>query len=164
MAISATIAAVSATTAAVSYNQQKKAQESAQRSQASARSEQGAINAAQSSTERRQQIREERVRRARVQQASINTGVAGSSGELGAVGSLGVQLGTNLGSNLAMKAAAQNISIFNQQASDSMFKAQEAGQLFNLAMQGLSFAGPKVLSGMSTPAAASTRTTTNFIP
>lgn len=63
---------------------------------------------AQARDDRRRQTREARIRRAQVQQSAINTGVEGSSGELGAVGALSSSLGENfgtIGSN--MKAGGQ---------------------------------------------------------
>lgn len=91
-----------------------------------------AQNAADAAKERRQQIREERVRRARVIQASINTGVADSSGELGAVGALSTNLNSNIGSNLGKMQTAENISIFNQGAADAQGNIQEIGNQMQL--------------------------------
>lgn len=45
---------------------------------------------------RRQQLREERVRRAQILQASENTGVAGSSGAHGSISNLSTRIGGNL--------------------------------------------------------------------
>lgn len=74
------------------------------------RAEQQASNAEKAARERRQQIREERVRRAKIMQASENTGVSGSSGELGSIAGLGTQLGSNLGANASSLSHAANIN------------------------------------------------------
>lgn len=81
--------------------------------------EQKAANAAEQAKERRQQIREERVRRARIIQSAVNTGVEGSSGELGAVGSLSTQLASNIATNIGRIQSANNISIFQQDAANA---------------------------------------------
>lgn len=88
-----------------------------------AQKEQMALNASRAAQERRQQIREERVRRARVLQASENTGTTESSGQMGAVGNLATQLQTNIGFNLAQIRGAERISGFQQEAQDAMDEA-----------------------------------------
>lgn len=102
----------------------EKAQKRAINEQKTARAEQEAVNARQAAEERRQQIREERVRRAQVIQSSANTGVSGSSGEIGAVSNLSNQLGSNIGYNTSQIRAANNITAANQRASDFLSSAQ----------------------------------------
>jgi hypothetical protein len=113
----------------------KKAQAEGEKMQGEAR----ARNAADAANERRAQIREERVRRARILQSAENTGVSGSSGEFGAMGSLSTTLSSNIGSNLgklnsAQRSSeyAQNAANFQGDASESMFKAQKMDSLFSL--------------------------------
>jgi len=69
------------------------------------------INQAQqnvkAAAERRAQIRQERVRRAQILQASFDTGTAGSSGELGGISSLDSQIGNNM-SNINEGATTSN--------------------------------------------------------
>lgn len=115
-----------------SYTEQKAAAGRAEAAQEKARTEQKQVQAAQASQERRNQVREERVRRARIMQASQNTGLGFSSGEAGVIGGLSTQLGSNIGTNLSMQKSAQNISLFNQQASNAMFEQQQYSSLFNL--------------------------------
>lgn len=95
--------------------------------------EQRASNAAAAAKERRQQIREERIRRATILQSSENSDVQGSSGESGALGSLSTQLGSNIGFNLGQEQSANNISLFQQHAADWQAIgqiAQQAGSMF----------------------------------
>lgn len=120
MAIVAAIGAVVG--AGASIYQGNKAQSAQRRAQA----EQRAGNKAQSMQERRNQLREERQRRATLLASSVAMGTAGSAGEMGAEGSMSTKLGTNLGMNLGMLQTAQNISIFQQQASDYLNRAQTA--------------------------------------
>ena len=107
-----------------------------------------ANNAAQAAAERRSQIREERVRRARIMQSSENTGVDSSSGEAGALGSLATGLGSNIGSNLGRIASAnrvseynQNIATFQGDAQNSLFKAQKYDSMASLGSSIFSAAG-----------------------
>lgn len=97
--------------------------EDAAKQQEKARAEQKAAQAAQAAAERRQQIREERIKRARLVQSSIGTGVSGSSGEMGAGGSLATQLSSNIGFNLGQERAAAAISGYNQSAADFLSSA-----------------------------------------
>lgn len=91
--------------------------------QKDAQKEQKAANAAQAAQERRQQIRDERIRRARILQAGENTGTEESSGEFGAIGSLATQLGTNLGFNLGQLSSANRRSDLLQTGADFLSSA-----------------------------------------
>lgn len=102
--------------------QGKRAAEAEEDAQKVAKAEQEA----QRMEKTRAQIREERVRRAQITQSSTNTGVAGSSGEAGAVSSLGTQLGANIGSMTRQTNTANAISGFEQKAADARTKAAEA--------------------------------------
>lgn len=132
-AVSTIVTVVGMVVAAYSAQQQQSAQKKAmaQQQQAAdeqkkAREEQKAAQDAQAAAERRAQIREERVKRARVVQASQNTGVGDSSGEIGGVGSSATQLGSNLGFNIGQREAASNISDYNQNAADFLSSAQSS--------------------------------------
>jgi len=97
-------------------------------------------NAAQArANERRQQIREERVRRSRLLASSFNTGGYGSSLESGAVGGLSTSLATNIGSNLGAAQSGAAISDLSQKTADlnlgaqfASFDAQNAQSMFQL--------------------------------
>lgn len=91
-----------------------------------ARGEQKAGNAQQTAMERRQQVREERVRRAKLLQSSTNTGTAGSSGEIGATGALATNLNSNIGQNLGSLQRAETISDLAQQSTDFKSAAQSS--------------------------------------
>lgn len=131
MGIEIVLAAASLATGAISAQRQAEAQKEAKKDakraeaeQRKAQAEQRASNAAQSAAERRAQIREERVRRAKVIQASENTGVSGSSGEAGATANLATTLGSNIGRNIGALQTAENISQANQNAADFLGSAQ----------------------------------------
>ena len=110
-----------------------KQQQEARSEQKKAQREQGAANAERAAAERRQQIREERIRRAQIEQAAANTGTVASSGAVGATGGLGTTLASNLGFNLSQVTHAGNISVFNQNSASAMGKAQTVEQLGSLA-------------------------------
>lgn len=119
--------ALAAGGAALSYSQQRRSAAQASRAedeQKRAQAEASADRASQAAAERRQQVREQRIQRARILQASENTGTAGSSGEGGALGSLSTQLSANLGMNQAGYQRGQRISMFNQNAADFMGQAR----------------------------------------
>lgn len=173
MGFSAALAVVAAVGAQQQHMSQKEArneQRLARREQEKAQQEQKAVNQAQAAQERRAQIREERIRRARITQASINTGTAGSSGELGSIGNLATQLNTNIGMNLGAINASNNISQFNQNAADfeasaqdNLFKAGTWGQVSQSAMSlfGASGGFSSMFSGTQAPAPVSTATPRN---
>lgn len=144
MAITAAVAA--ATVGVASYVQasdarkdQKAAVQEQARVQGQMQSEQKAANTAAAAAERRNQIREARVRRSRIMQSAQNTGSAGSSGEFGAIGSIGSGLSSNIGANLGQIQTANNLSDLGQtaanfgtQASVAGINAQEATSMFQL--------------------------------
>lgn len=92
--------------------------------QKKAQSEQTAINAQKAAEERRQQIREERIRRARLEQQAASSGGIGSSGLFGAESGFATQLGGNIGSNLSMLAATGRMGQYQQSAADFSTAAQ----------------------------------------
>jgi coproporphyrinogen III oxidase-like Fe-S oxidoreductase len=105
----------------------------AKQEQKKVQAEQNASNRAQQLEEQRRQIREERVKRARILQSSENTGVADSSGETGAIGGLSTQLSTNMAFNAGAAQRASNIGQFQQNAADAAGRAQMATSLGQLA-------------------------------
>jgi hypothetical protein len=76
---------------------------------------------------RRQAIREERVRRAQVLQASETSGVTNSSGSLGATSSLGTSLGSAVGFQSGQTKAAMGIGAANQRLVDARLSGELAG-------------------------------------
>lgn len=145
-AISTIIAGVALATTAYSISEQKSEAKKAARAQTQIRNEENAKNKAQQMVERRQQLREERIKRARVVQAAQNTGTAASSGETGAVSSLGTQLGSNLGFNQSMIRSGERISIFAQQAADAQTRQGNAAMLGQFAQAAAPLAG-SIFSG-----------------
>ncbi len=119
---------------AVAYNEADKARQrqedlmnQAAGEQRQARSVAEAGQAQRAAIEQRQQIREERVRRARILQSASNTGTLASSGAYGATGSLSTNLQTNIGTNLGEIQRGQQISAFQQNAADLGLQSQLAG-------------------------------------
>jgi uncharacterized membrane-anchored protein YjiN (DUF445 family) len=96
--------------------------------------EQRANNEAEAARERRQQIREERIRRAQIINAAEQTGVSDSSGAIGSVAALATNLNSNLSMNQGRLERAQNISIFQQNAADAQMRASLYKQIGDTAM------------------------------
>ena len=128
--IAGAVGAVGSTTAGIiAGNQQRAAQRHAQDLQTQAQEVQQADNAAKAAQERRQQIRDERIRQARVQQAAVNTGTEGSSGELGALGSITTQTQANVGFNLGAISRGNQITQLNQGAANAIAQGQQDAAL-----------------------------------
>lgn len=148
---------VAAAGAVASYSAQQDAKQAAQRSaeeQRKAQAEQKAQAAQKSAMERRQQIREERVKRARVLQSAQNTGVSGSSGEIGAIGALSTNLGNNIGINIGREASNNRASIFAQNAADFNFESASASQSAGMYSQ-LSGIGMNIFTNSYQPSGSS---------
>lgn len=162
-AITTIIAAAALATAAVSAysgyrsrQDMKEASNNAAEENRKAKAEQTALKFQEQAQERRNQIREERVRRAKILQASENTGVGDSSGAYGAVDSLSTQLNNNLGVNNGRAAAGsrisgylQNAADFNTAAQNASFSAQNADSLFSLSASIFSASGGTKALGFS---------------
>jgi type II secretory pathway pseudopilin PulG len=153
--ISLIIAGISAAVGTVSLVQGMEARSDAKknlaRQQAEERkiqSETKAQQAQRAADERRAQVREERVKRARVLASSGGSGGAGSSGEFGALGALGTNLASNIGTNLGKAQSGSNISDYSQNAADfagkaqgNLMDAQTADSMFNLSTSIFSASG-----------------------
>jgi hypothetical protein len=126
-ATSIAIAAVAVSTA-VTLKAQHDAAKQADKA-ADAEKEANATAAAEQKGQQREktraQVREARVRRAAILQASENTGVAASSGEAGAVGATGTILGASVASSARSTQAANGITNSLQQAADYREKGQK---------------------------------------
>lgn len=95
---------------------------------------------------RRQQIREERVRRASIMQSSENTGVAASSGQLGSISALGSQVGGNISSINRQSETAAAITGYNQSAANLDYRAGQTQQIGNFAGTVFGFAAPMAVA------------------
>ena len=91
-------------------------------------------------TQTRQQIRQNRIRRAQLAQAASASGVGVSSGVEGTAATLATDLSTNLAFASGQSNTATNISALNQQAADLQVKQQLVNQFINLAGTAASFA------------------------
>lgn len=129
MGVEVAIAAVGLAVAVGSaYEQQQQAKSAAKERKKAGQISQ-AEQAAQQTQNRRQQLREERVRRAQITQASVNTGVSGSSGELGSQSALGSLISGNLAASSRQQASANVIGDAMQSAADSDVSAAKYGAI-----------------------------------
>ena len=133
------IAALAVTTASTAYSiaEQRKAGKAQQEGQDIATAQQKSVDLAN----KRQQLREERIRRAQIEQASANQGVGGSSGEAGAVSALGAQVGANVASINQGQVAAEGISGAMSKAASATQRAQVAQGVASLSGTVFSGAG-----------------------
>lgn len=131
--------------------------------QRKAKAEQAAMNAQAAAAERRQQVREERIKRARILQASENSGSTDSSGMFGAASGLASQLGAAIGTNLGTEAGTNRLNQFMQTAADfgtaasrNLNSAQAAQNLFGLSTTVFNAAGGFGAFKSTTPAPKTT--------
>lgn len=108
---------------------------------------QGASERVQLRESRRQQLREERVRRAQVLQAAENTGVGGSSGEATAISNLSTRVAGNLAFQTGQGEAANQITELGLDfagTQEEAAKSQAVGGLgFSVFQTALRFTGTK---------------------
>lgn len=151
MGVEVAIAVVALAVAGASaYEQNKQAKEAAkERKQANkvAQAEQSAVK----NDNRRQQIREERVRRASIIQASQNTGVSESSGQLGATSALGSLISGNLASSSRQANSSNAIGGHLQKATNYDAKAATWGQIGSFSSSIFGMAAGAAASGNDSP-------------
>lgn len=128
LAIGAAIAATSVVTGAMQYSAAKKADK--QRKEANDISNAQAKNDNAASI--RKGIREARLRRAQIIQSAENTGVADGSGQLGATGVVGTNLGSNVATASGQTKSIVGINSANQKAATYDFKGAQAGAFGNI--------------------------------
>lgn len=119
--------------AGASYEQNRK---SASQQREARRMERGR-QLAEEAENRRQQIRQERIRRAQIVQMAENTGGAGSSGVTTAVGSLSTQTGANLAFRQGQTDTSLAISDKMQQSATSALRGQQIQAGTSLLTSGL---------------------------
>lgn len=128
-----TLAVASLVVAAGSAYMAHKAQVKAAREQKKANDIQSAQGQVDAAAQRRAQVRQERVRRAQIDQQSRNTGVSMSSGELGSTSALGTQIGNNIASISQSQVTANGVTSRLQAAADATSNAQTWAQVGSVA-------------------------------
>lgn len=159
--IAAAAVAVAAGSAYAANEQASDAASSRKKAQKVSQAEQEA----RASESRRQQIREERVKRATILQSSENTGVTSSSGQLGSISALGSQVGGNISSLSRQTDSAAAIGQYNQSAVDSDYRAGQIQQVGNFAGTVFGVAAPmavKAQQDLKTPKTAGKTNQTIF--
>lgn len=134
MAVSTTTALIASAVVAAgsAYSQHRQGQKAADAQKEASRigSNQAQI---EQQAQRRQAVREERIRRAQILQASETSGTAGGSGETGSVGALGSLTASNLASShSADRTSARLTSLGNRVASANQ-RANTAGAVGSVA-------------------------------
>lgn len=131
MGIEVAAAVVTAVIAGASAYEQKRQAKGAEKDREKAEDVAKAEAAAQRNEQIRQQVREERVRRATILQSSQNTGVGGSSGELGSLGALQTSIGANIGSMARQQASSEAVGNLMQSAANKEAKGAQAAAIGN---------------------------------
>jgi len=139
--MAAAVAAASLAVTAVSAYKQQQAASDAAKAQEEAQGIQQAASEQRARRQRRQQIRQERIRRARILQASENTGVTGSSSQIGSVGALDTNTGYNLGGMFSNTLGAQAVGQANQAAMDAQTKSNLWGGIGQISQSVFAMSG-----------------------
>lgn len=84
----------------------------------------------------RQQVREERIRKAQILQGAENSGTSGSSGTTTAVGALQTETGGNIANIRSDQRAAMSVANRMQSAADAKARANTFASVADLAMTG----------------------------
>ena len=125
--------AVAVIGAGVSHQQQKKAAAQEKKGRKIARAGEAATEAKNI----RQQIREERVKRAQIIAAAETSGVAGASSEAGSLSALRSTVGSNIAFSKGQTEVADQVSRRLQKASDLNRRADTVSAFSGVASQGI---------------------------
>lgn len=126
------VAAVGAASSIYGQVESSRQASKAAKSQKEAQEVSAAQQRVEQAEQRRQQVRQERIKRAQIEQASANTGVSGSSGELGSVSALGTNMGNNLAISSGRTVAANAITGLNQATASAQSRGATAGAIGSL--------------------------------
>lgn len=130
LAVAGLVVAVAGTTASVVQGNKARADaRAAADDQKQAQDVQTAQNAQSAAEAQRQQLRDARVKQARILQGASNSGADNSSGELGAIGAVATNLSNNQGQSLGAQDRAAQISNLNQSAADASFDSRQDSQI-----------------------------------
>lgn len=128
--LSVAIGAVGTVATINASNQAAKAQKEARNIQTAQQKNEAAVS-------RRQAIREDRIRRARILAAAENSGTGASSGSVGAIGALDTNLSGLLGASLGQSKANAGINKQLQKGADAEQFAANVGAVTTLLQGGL---------------------------
>ena len=132
MAATAAVA-VAVVGGAAAHEQSRKAASQAKKGRKTARAGEAAVEAQNI----RQQVREERVRRAQIIAASETSGASGSSSEAGSLSALRTSVGSNIAFSKGQTEVSDAVSRKLQQSADSTTRSQSIQGVTNLASQGI---------------------------
>lgn len=125
---------VSVAGTAIQFVMQRQAQKKQEKAEREAREISQASERNKRLAARRKALRERRVILSKIQQSAENTGVGGSSGELGAAATLGTNLGENLSQARSQELTTAGLSRQSQNIADARSLAQQ-GQAFGSIFQ-----------------------------
>lgn len=126
------VAAVGAAATAYGTVESQRAAKKRSSAEQEAKDIQAATQKNQEAEQRRQAIREQRVRQAQIAQAASSAGSSGSSGELGAISGTQTVTGSNIAFGQSTALAAQGTSKQVQRAADASLQGQIAGGIAGL--------------------------------
>lgn len=121
------LAAASAVTGLATANAQADAAKEAAEARKESQEIQTATGQIENRENRRQAVRDERIRRAKILQGAETSGVGSSSGAIGAASGLNTSLGNAVAFQRTGERAAQGIGQANQRAIDADTRGQIAG-------------------------------------
>lgn len=134
---------MSAVATAVSARKAAKAQSRATSLEAEANEVQSANQSIESAEARRDAVQRRRFVRAQIQQGAASDGVAGSSGELGAISALTTSMSGEIGEQKRNILATQGINDLRQRAANYRAEAERAGIFGSLSSRVFSVASPR---------------------
>lgn len=152
------VAAIGAAATVYGTTQSQRASKKAANSQKEASDIAAAQQKQQMMDERRNQIRQQRIRTAQIEQGASNVGASMSSGELGSLSALSTNVSNNLARLSGSNLAAQGIASANQSTLNAQQDIQTAGAISSLGGSALSLAAPAAGKGLSKLFSSSTGT------
>jgi len=138
MGISLIFGAISAVVGIVGAIGQANAASEAAAAQRESRDINAAQNKVNARDDRRSRIREERIRRARIQSAAENVGTSRSSGEVGAIGALSTNLAGLFGQSYGQSNSNAGMNAADQRSADAINSGNMIGAFTGAIQSGIS--------------------------
>lgn len=136
MGLVTTLAVASLAVAAVGTAASIEQGNASAKAQKDARATQAAQSSINQQNNIRDQVRAQRVKTAQIAQASSDTGVTASSGEIGGISALASQTGSNVGAIQQAGLTTSTLSNDYQKAADAQSRSQLYGQVARIGSEG----------------------------
>lgn len=150
--------------AAITYVTQRKAAKKAEKAQKERAAITSAMDKNRQQASKRRALRERRVKIARIKQGAVNTGVSGSSGDIGSTSAINTNYSSNVAFAQGERLGFEGINRQNQKIASAQSDAQQGAALGSLFSSASSFIASNPFGGFGSATGGYSGGTTGTAP